>query len=88
MYCAVSPPKSECWKYFTRTIEGGRCNICQQIIKTAGNTTNLHFHLNRTHPKLQMKRNINQTSNTPDPSLILTKQKKPMVVINYFCIKN
>lgn len=32
--CAVSLPKSDLWKYFIKTFEDGRCNICQKNIKT------------------------------------------------------
>lgn len=43
--------KSIVWKYFTKT--GGhkfsQCNLCDKIIKTSGNTTNLKCHLRNKH---------------------------------------
>ncbi|XP_029672945.1 zinc finger BED domain-containing protein 1-like, partial [Formica exsecta] len=74
------PSKSNYWKYFIRINEGGKCNICQQIIKTSGNTTNLRFHLMRTHPKihLQMKNSRADTNVTSTESSPLTKQRKLM----------
>lgn len=48
------PPKSTVWQYFIKTQTGGKCKICQQEVKGSGNTTNLKFHLERSHPKLEM----------------------------------
>jgi len=48
------PPKSVIWNYFIKSDTFAKCKICQLNIKTAGNTTNLHFHINRSHPNIQM----------------------------------
>lgn len=90
--CAVPPSKSNYWKYFIRINESGKCNICQQIIKTSGNTTNLRFHLMRTHLKihLQMKNSRADTNVTSTESSPLTKQRKLMVrnIITFFIVQN
>lgn len=44
-----SKSKSIVWKYFIRTDTGGKCKLCQMIVKTGGNTTNLKNHLKRKH---------------------------------------
>lgn len=44
------PSRSNFWKFFIKSVDGGKCKICQQTVKTAGNTTNLRFHLIRSHP--------------------------------------
>lgn len=78
----VAPPKSNYWRYFIKVNEGGKCNICQQIIKTSGNTTNLRFHLMRTHPKIHLQMKSNRTEDTNDTateSSSSTKQRKLMV---------
>ncbi|XP_039310270.1 uncharacterized protein LOC105193876 isoform X2 [Solenopsis invicta] len=49
------PPKSILWKHFIKTTDGAKCNVCQQFIKTCGNTTNLRYHLQRKHPDLYIK---------------------------------
>lgn len=62
LLCTVPPSKSNCWKYFTQSSKGVKCNLCQQIIKTSGNTTNLRFHLIRIiHPKLQFEKKHKKT---------------------------
>lgn len=47
------PPKSAIWHYFVKSGAVAKCKICQLDVKTAGNTTNLHFHMNRSHPDIQ-----------------------------------
>lgn len=47
-----SKSKSIVWKYFIRTDNGGKCKLCQMIVKTGGNTTNLKNHLKRKHETL------------------------------------
>jgi len=35
------------WKYFTKVDNGGTCKLCNLLVKTCGNTTNLkHLSLN------------------------------------------
>lgn len=81
----MAPSKSDCWKYFIRTNEGGKCNICQKVIKTSGNTTNLRFHLIRTHPKLQFQVKSRDTDTKGSmKSSTSTKQGEVMVIYNYF----
>jgi len=48
------PPKSVVWKYFVKTQTGGKCKICELNVKTSGNTTNLKYHLEHSHPKIEM----------------------------------
>lgn len=51
----IVPPKSAIWNYFIRNDAVAKCKICQLNVKTAGNTTNLYFHMNRSHPNIQME---------------------------------
>lgn len=44
-----SKVKSIVWNYFIRTEIGGKCKMCQNEVKTGGNTTNLKNHLKRKH---------------------------------------
>lgn len=79
--CVIVPPKipkSDVWKFFIRTSEGGRCNICQQVIKTSG-TTNLRFHLIRSHPKIQFQMKNKANTDTTDATNSSTKRRKVMV---------
>lgn len=42
--------KSDVWMYFTRLEDlRARCNLCLQVCKHSGNTTNLKTHLKRHH---------------------------------------
>lgn len=50
----IVPPKSAIWHYFVKSDAVAKCKICQLDVKTAGNTTNLHFHMNRYHPDIQI----------------------------------
>lgn len=47
-----SKSKSIVWKYVICTDTGGKCKLCQMIVKTGGNTTNLKNHLKRKHETL------------------------------------
>lgn len=47
-----SKSKRIVWKYFIRTDTDGKCKLCQMIVKTGGNTTNLKNHLKRKHETL------------------------------------
>ena len=78
LYCLIIyifhflvPPKSAIWKSFVKTATGGRCKICQLDVKTAGNTTNLHFYLRRAHPDI-----VQMQSNTS------VKRKKMVIILN------
>lgn len=42
--------KSDVWASFVKVDGGGRCKICQVVLKTSGNTSNMRQHLNRKHP--------------------------------------
>ncbi|XP_024879336.1 zinc finger BED domain-containing protein 1-like, partial [Temnothorax curvispinosus] len=44
------------WNYFVKSDTVAKCKICQLNVKTSGNTTNLHFHMNRCHPDVQMEK--------------------------------
>ncbi|XP_066587665.1 E3 SUMO-protein ligase ZBED1-like [Prorops nasuta] len=48
------PLKTLIWKYFVNFPNGGKCKICQQEIKTSGNTTNLKLHLKRQYPTVEL----------------------------------
>lgn len=50
----IVPPKSAIWHYFIKSGAVAKCKICQLNVKTAGNTTNLHFHMNCSHPDIQI----------------------------------
>lgn len=45
-------PKSVVWNYFIKTETGATCKICSQEVKSKGNTTNLKFHLDRSHSEM------------------------------------
>lgn len=47
-------PKSFIWNYFVKCGATAKYKICQLDVKTVGNTTNLHFHINRSHPNIEM----------------------------------
>jgi len=78
----VPPSRSEYWKYFIRTNEGGKCNICQKIIKTSGNTTNLRVHLTRAHPKLQFQMKDKTDTDTTDTDFLIPAKQRKIMVIN------
>lgn len=40
------------WKHFVKNDDGGTCKLCQQNVKTSGNTTNLRRHIERYHLEL------------------------------------
>lgn len=37
------------WNYFEKVDLGGTCKLCNVVVKTFGNTTNLKRHLKRKH---------------------------------------
>lgn len=74
------PPKSAIWNYFIKSGAVAKCKICQLDVKTAGNTTNLHFHVNRSHPNIQT--NIENNKNKSAISL----KRKQMVTVNYYLV--
>lgn len=79
----MPPSRSEYWKYFIRTSEGcGKCNICQKIIKTSGNTTNLRVHLTRAHPKLQFQMKDKTDIDTTDTDFSTSAKQRKIIVIN------
>lgn len=43
---------STMWNYFNKVDKGGACKLCNVVVKTYGNTTNLKHHLKRIHPGL------------------------------------
>lgn len=43
---------STMWSYFNKVDKGGVCKLCNVVVKTCGNTTNLKQHLKRKHPGL------------------------------------
>lgn len=42
------------WKFFNKLENGasGSCKLCNAVVKTCGNTTNLKQHLKRKHPSV------------------------------------
>lgn len=64
------PPKSVIWSYFVKGDAIAKCKICQLNVKTSGNTTNLHFHMHRSHPNVDIGHN---------KELILTRNKESAV---------
>lgn len=42
------------WKFFDKLENGasGSCKLCNAVVKTCGNTTNLKQHLKRKHPSV------------------------------------
>lgn len=48
-------PRSDLWKYFVKTKEGGEYKLCKLQIKSLGTTTNLKRHLERRHPTILTK---------------------------------
>ncbi|XP_031779671.1 zinc finger BED domain-containing protein 1 isoform X14 [Nasonia vitripennis] len=56
IFINVSKFKSDVWKYFRRIDQSeSECLVCNTIIKSTGNTTNLCAHLRRHHPKVNVK---------------------------------
>lgn len=46
------PPKSILWKYFSKAAASpntAMCKLCHKNFKTAGNTSNLKYHLQAKH---------------------------------------
>lgn len=76
------PPKSNSWRYFIKSAEGGKCKLCQQTVKTAGNTTNLRFHLKRSHPDIadMQLRKENISREDVIEATAASKERKDMVV--------
>ncbi|XP_064214563.1 uncharacterized protein LOC135266995 [Tribolium castaneum] len=49
----MAPPKSKCWRYFTKVSKDkAQCNVCLKILKTSGNTSNLLCHIKQKHQKM------------------------------------
>ncbi|XP_066602977.1 E3 SUMO-protein ligase ZBED1-like [Prorops nasuta] len=49
LYPTIVSKKSDAWKYFIKTKEGGKCKLCFKEVKSSKNTTNMKFHLKRHH---------------------------------------
>lgn len=46
----MSPPRSALWKHFIKlTKDTAKCKLCDKILKSSGNTSNLHAHLKQKH---------------------------------------
>lgn len=73
------PPKSTLWKHFIKGSEGAKCNVCQQFIKTSGNTTNLRYHLQRKHSDLCNTKMVT----TSDES---REWKEMVIFLNFYII--
>lgn len=72
-------PPSKLWKTFTKINQiSAKCNLCNQIIKTSGNTSNLKAHLEK-----HTKKNADETEGT-------STTKKQQVAISSFvsCSQN
>lgn len=72
-------PPSKLWKTFTKINQtSAKCNLCNQIIKTSGNTSNLKAHLEK-----HTKKNADETEGT-------STTKKKQVAISSFvsCSQN
>uniref|UniRef100_A0A1B6BWX9 BED-type domain-containing protein n=1 Tax=Clastoptera arizonana TaxID=38151 RepID=A0A1B6BWX9_9HEMI len=76
----MTPPKSDVWRYFTRTSkQEAKCNFCSKLLKTSGNTSNLKSHLKvhklkdeiKSKPLVQTKAD----SNRPTPESVSIKSK-------------
>lgn len=68
----MSPP-SKLWQTFTKINQiSAKCNLCNQIIKTSGNTSNLKAHLEK-----HTKKNADETEGT-------STTKKKQVAISSF----
>lgn len=51
---------SNMWNYFVKVDKphkGGCCKLCNVVVRTGGNTTNLKQHLKRKHPSLNASKN-------------------------------
>lgn len=51
---------SKMWNYFVKVDKphkGGCCKLCNVVVRTSGNTTNLKQHLKRNHPSLNTSKN-------------------------------
>lgn len=71
-------PKCTFWKHFVKSSEGAKCKVCQQFIKTSGNTTNLRYHLQRKHPDLcDIKMDKTDESR---------KRKEMVIFLNFYVI--
>jgi len=58
------------WNYFNKVDKGGACKLCNVVVKTSGNTTNLMQHLKRKHPGLNTSKSakcsISNTTSVED----------------------
>jgi len=70
-------PPSKLWKTFTKINQIlAKCNLCNQIIKTSGNTSNLKAHLEK-----HTKKNVDETEGT-------TKKKQVAISSFVSCSQN
>lgn len=65
---------SKVWRHFDKINKlTAKCKLCNKICPTAGNTSNLHSHLNNTH-KQMLKTNVLEKciddNNIDDPSSV------------------
>lgn len=64
----MAPSKSELWNYFQKlTDTSAQCNLCNQIIKTSGNITNLKAHINTKHKDIDLQKNKLNFDKIVDP---------------------
>lgn len=55
--------QSNVWTFFIKCDTGGKCKLCQQTVKTIGNTTNLTNHLKRHHKEayIDINKSLNES---------------------------
>lgn len=47
----MPPPRSKAWSFFTKLTENtASCNLCGNVVKYSGNTSNLFKHMKTNHP--------------------------------------
>ncbi|XP_020283306.1 zinc finger BED domain-containing protein 4-like [Pseudomyrmex gracilis] len=82
----MAPLKSIYWKFFDKSGDMATCRICNKILKTSGNTTNLKSHMKKNHPKIESNTIIsrnkeneqqeNQTKNSDNSEISESSESK------------
>lgn len=71
------PPKSNFWQYFEKRSgsQFATCRLCQKIIKTSGNTSNLKCHIQAKHKEIMLKQPSQIDIATPSTSTSVKKSR-------------
>ena len=73
---------SKVWAYFTRHDDGGKCNMCNLLVKgKGGNTSNLEKHLRLKHNVILKRCTLFDT----EPTKNATQTGRHTYIIFIFC---